>query len=140
MNTFGAYQAYYEADLLRHKSSSSISWIGTTEGFLLGTIGVVTGPLFDRGHFYTLLLLGSFLIVFGMMMLSLASEYWQVFLAQGVCVGVGSGLLYVPSLGVLSTAFSTKRAVAIGIATSASSLGEAGTIDMVFYVEANKQT
>ena len=59
-----------------------------------------------------------------MMMLSLASEYWHVFLAQGVCVGVGSGFLYVPSLGVLSSAFSTKRAVAIGIATSASSLGK----------------
>ena len=124
MNTFGAYQAYYQADLLSHKSSSSISWIGTTEGFLLGTIGVVTGPIFDRGHLYSLLLLGSSLIVFGMMMLSLASEYWHVFLSQGVCVGVGSGLLYVPSLGVLSSAFSTKRAVVIGIATSASSLGK----------------
>ena len=124
MNTFGAYQAYYQTDLLRHSSSSSISWIGTTEGFLLGTIGVITGPIFDRGYLYTLLLLGGSLIVLGMMTLSLASEYWHVFLAQGVCVGVGSGFLYVPSLGVLSSAFSTKRAIAIGIATSASSLGD----------------
>lgn len=72
MNSFGAYQVFYEADLLSHKTTSSISLIGTTEGFLLGTIGVVTGPIFDRGHLHTLILLGSSLIVFGMMMLSLA--------------------------------------------------------------------
>ena len=74
------------------------------------------------------------------MMLSLSSQYWQVFLAQGVCVGVGSGFLYVPSLGVLSSAFSTKRAVAIGIATSASSLGEARTMRAGFLAKLTGST
>ncbi len=64
---------------------------------------------------------------------SMISQYWQVFLAQGVCVGVGSGFLYVPSLGALSSAFSTKRAAAIGIATSASSLGKVITSRQILW-------
>ena len=44
-------------------------------------------------------------------------------LAQAVCVGVGCGCLFVPSVAIVSTYFSTKKAFATGIAASGSSLG-----------------
>lgn len=123
-NTFGVFQTYYETDLLGSQSPSNISWIGSIQACLLLIVGVATGPLFDAGYFRTLLLVGSFLTVFGMMMTSISTTYWQVILAQAVCVGLGNGFLFVPSIAIVSTYFTTKLAFATGIATSGSSLGE----------------
>jgi MFS family permease len=91
-------------------------------------VGALTGPIYDAGYFRALLLVGSFCVVFGHMMLSLATTYWQVILAQGVCVGIGAGCLFVPSVAILSTYFSTRVATAMGIAASGSSLGNLTTM------------
>lgn len=87
-------------------------------------VGALTGPIYDAGYFRALLAVGSFGVVFGFMMLSLARTYWQVILAQGICVGLGAGCLFVPSVAILSTYFSTRIATAMGIAASGSSLGK----------------
>jgi len=121
VNTFGAFQTYYEGTL--SSTPSAISWIGSIQGCLLLIIGVLTGPIFDMGFFRTLLAVGSFLTVFGMMMTSISTEYYQIFLAQGVCVGLGSGCLFIPSVAIVATYFSKKRSFAVGLAASGSSLG-----------------
>lgn len=95
-------------------------------------IGAVTGPIYDAGYAKALLLTGSFLIVFGQMMLSLCHNYWQVMLAQAVTIGLGAGCLFVPAVAILSTYFSTKIATAMGLAAAGSSLG--GVIyPIIFY-------
>lgn len=66
---------------------------------------------------------GSFLVVLGMMMTSICTAYWQTMLAQALCVGIGCGCLYVPSIAIVSTYFSTKKAFAMGVAAAGSSLG-----------------
>lgn len=58
------------------------------------------------------------------MMLSICSEYWQIFLAQGIVVGFGGGMLYIPAIALVTTQFSTKRPLAVGLASSGSSIGE----------------
>ena len=124
VNTFGVFQTFYERDLLYSKqSNSNISWIGSIQAFLLVFVGVVTGPLFDWGYFRYLIFTGSFLVVFGMMMTSICKEYWQLMLAQGIVVGVGHGCLFVPSVAILPSYFSTRKAFAQGLAASGSSLG-----------------
>ncbi len=124
VNSFGVYQTYYESVLLAHSHSpSQISWIGSIQAFLLVVIGVITGPIFDKGYLRSLLLVGSFLTFFGLLMTSICKTYWQLMLAQGVCVGLGSGCLFVPSIAVVATYFTTKRALATGIAVGGSSLG-----------------
>lgn len=87
-------------------------------------VGALTGPVYDAGYFRELLLGGSFLVVFGQMMLSLCGQYYQVILAQAICIGIGAGCLFVPSVAILSTYFSTKIATAMGIAAAGSSLGK----------------
>ncbi|KAL5114458.1 hypothetical protein ACEQ8H_007655 [Pleosporales sp. CAS-2024a] len=123
INTFGSYQTYYKTDLLASSSPSAISWIGSIQAFLLLMIGSLTGPLYDAGYFRSLLIFGSFMLVFGQMMLSLCHEYWQVLLTQAFCMGIGTGAIFVPSVAVLATYFSSKVGLAIGIATAGSSLG-----------------
>jgi MFS family permease len=58
-----------------------------------------------------------------MMMTSLATHYWQVMLAQGIVVGLGMGCLFTPAAAIIPTWFSTRKAAAIGLAASGSSIG-----------------
>ncbi|KAG8159791.1 hypothetical protein KVR01_010428 [Diaporthe batatas] len=131
VNTFGVYQTYYETTLLTSSSSSAISWIGSLQASLLMLIGVVAGPLYDAGYFRHLLISGLFLIVLGQFMTSLGTEYWQLLLAQGICVGVGMGFIMLPSTAILSQYFTTRRAFVIGISSSGSPL--AGIIFPVIF-------
>jgi MFS family permease len=119
----GTYQAYYETGILANSSPSDISWIGSIQAFLLMFVGAITGSIYDAGYVHSLMLVGSFLVVFGQMMLSLATSYYQVVLAQAICIGIGCGCLFVPGVAILSTYFSTKIATAMGLAASGSSLG-----------------
>ncbi|KAJ5758182.1 uncharacterized protein N7511_006876 [Penicillium nucicola] len=123
VNTFGVFQSYYEDRLLSSYSSSSISWIGTVQGFLLLVVGVVVGPLFDRGYVSSLIAIGTFLVVFGLMMTSLSTEYYQIFLAHGVAVGMGCACVFLPSVAVVATYFTTHRALAMGITAAGGSTG-----------------
>jgi len=123
LNEFGVFQTYYESGELFRSTSSNISWIGSIQAFMLLTVGAVAGPFYDRGHFRWLLVIGTFLVVFGHMMLSLCTEYWQCLLAQGFVIGIGAGCLFVPAVAIMPTYFSTKIGLALGIAASGSSTG-----------------
>ncbi|KAF2192610.1 MFS general substrate transporter [Zopfia rhizophila CBS 207.26] len=121
--TYGAFQSWYQHNLLASSNSSAISWIGTVQAWLLIMVGVLSGPLFDLGYFRPMLFLGNFLVVFGIMTLSLCKEYWQVFLTQGLCMGLGAGLLYIPSLALVGIWFQRKRALAMGFVMSGIAVG-----------------
>src|SRR4051812_3571672 len=121
INSFGVFQTYYTSSL--SQPPSSISWVGSIQVFLLFFIGTFTGRLTDAGYFHLIFFLGSFVGIFGVFMTSLSTTYWQLFLAQGVCCGLGNGMLFCPSLSLLSTYFSKKRSLAIGIAAAGSATG-----------------
>ncbi|OQD61838.1 hypothetical protein PENPOL_c015G04124 [Penicillium polonicum] len=123
LTTYGAFQEYYQTDLLPNETPSTISWVGSIQATLIPMVGLATGPLVDIGYLRPLIISGSFLTVFGMMMTSLATSYYQVLLAQGFCVGMGGGISYIPALVVISTSFTTKRPIAIGCASIGSSVG-----------------
>ncbi|RDW73651.1 hypothetical protein BP5796_07093 [Coleophoma crateriformis] len=125
INSYGVFQTYYVQMLDRPQSD--ISWVGSVQVFLLFFIGTFTGRLTDAGYFHLVFALGTLLYAIGIFMVSLSTAYWQVFLAQGVCMGLGMGCLFCPALSILSTYFSTKRSLAIGIAAAGS-----GTGGMVF--------
>lgn len=56
-------------------------------------------------------------------MLSLCTTFWQVILAQGFVIGIGGGCLYIPSVAILPTYFSSRIGLALGIGASGSSMG-----------------
>ena len=58
-----------------------------------------------------------------MLSLSQPQQFYQIFLTQGLGVGISLGFLFLPALSVLSHHFARKRALAMGIATSGSSAG-----------------
>lgn len=121
INSFGVFQSYYVDNL--QQSPSNISWIGSVEIFLLFFIGTITGRLTDAGFFRALFLTGGVLIVGGALATSASSQYWQIFLAQGVCVGLGNGCLFCPAVAVVSTYFHRRRSLALGLGACGSSTG-----------------
>ncbi|TBU21908.1 MFS general substrate transporter [Dichomitus squalens] len=125
LNAFGVYQDFYTREFLSHETPSSISWIGSLQLFLMYAPAVVVGRAFDAGYFRHVQLAGSLLHVFSIFMLSLTTpeRYYQVLLAQGVGVGLGAGMLFLPSLSVVSHHFRRRRALATGIAVSGASCG-----------------
>ena len=104
-------------------SPSNISWIGSIQAFLLLLVGVITGPIYDAGYFRHLVITGAVLIPLGFMMTSLAKEYWQTMLAQAFLIGLGNGCIFVPSVAILPQYFTTRKALANGLAASGSSIG-----------------
>jgi MFS family permease len=124
LNTFWAYQTYYETGELYIASSSNISWIGSVQSSLLLILGLVTGLLYDAGYFHALLYSGSLMILLGQMMTSFCHEYYQALLAQGFCIGIGVGLIFISGGAILSTYFNSRLALANGIAAAGSGLGK----------------
>ena len=91
---------------------------------MLGSLA--TGPLLDSGRLRMLLSSGTFLIVFGLMMTSISREYWQVLLSQGLIVGLGHSCLFIPGVAIIPTYFNNRRALAMGVGISGSSVGKLG--------------
>ncbi|KAI0717823.1 major facilitator superfamily domain-containing protein [Cerioporus squamosus] len=125
LNAFGVYQDFYTREFLSHESPSNISWIGSVQLFLMYAPGVLVGHTFDAGYFRHVQIAGSILLVFSIFMLSLTQQdhYYQVFLAQGLGVGLGVGMLFIPSLSIVSHHFRKRRALATGVAVSGASCG-----------------
>ena len=118
---FGVYQLHYTTSLSLPKSQ--ISWIGSIQVFLTFFVGTLSGRAADAGYAQHTALLGSVMIVLGTFMTSLATAYWQVFLAQGLCTGLGMGVLFMPAVAVISSYWKRNKALALALAGSGSGVG-----------------
>ncbi|KAF2458730.1 major facilitator superfamily domain-containing protein [Lineolata rhizophorae] len=122
INSFGIYQAYYEANQLSGHSPSSISWIGSVQVFFVFGGALFGGPLFDRFG-AKIIRPAAIVYVFSIMMTSLCTKYWQFMLAQGILGGISNGMTMAPSMAATSQYFNKKRGAAMGISIAGSSIG-----------------
>ncbi|KAF9494658.1 MFS general substrate transporter [Pleurotus eryngii] len=122
-NSFGVYQDIYTRS--HAASASNVSWIGSTQLFFLFAMGLPAGKLLDLGYLRHTNIVGSIIYVFSMFMVSLAHTdiYYQVYLSQGLGLGIGAGLLYVPAVAVQAHHWKKHRAFAMGVVVTGSSLG-----------------
>ncbi|THU91895.1 MFS general substrate transporter [Dendrothele bispora CBS 962.96] len=123
LNSFGVFEEYYRINQLSDRSLNDISWIGSLQLCLILLTGSISGPLFDAGYFKHLILVGGLLYVFCLFMTSIATEYYQFLLAQGLGVGFSQGLLFTPSLSSLAHHFKRYRNVVFGIHAAGASVG-----------------
>lgn len=122
VNSFGLFQTYYVQNM-KIGGESSVAWIGTAQVFILFGMGTWTGRGLDAGLFRIQFIVGSTISVLGLFMLSLCKTFWQLFLAQAICMGVGYGLCFVPTLALMSTYFDKNRSTAIALTVTGSSTG-----------------
>ncbi|KAM0298098.1 hypothetical protein ACHAPM_008795 [Fusarium culmorum] len=123
VNSLGVFQSYYEQNLLQNYSSSEIAWIASVQQCLTYSAGILLGKVFDDYGPRWLLIVGGSAQVFGLMMTSISTEYYQVFLSQAICSALGASAVMYGTVGSLATWWKARRATAYGIAISGSSIG-----------------
>ncbi|CAK7232824.1 hypothetical protein SCUCBS95973_008388 [Sporothrix curviconia] len=123
LGCIGVFQDYYETHQLEGDSESKISWIVSLQLFFMFLGGPLVGKTFDNYGPRYLLLAGTFFHVFGLMMASLSSEYYQFILTQGVCSPIGASMLFFPAMTSCISWFFKKRALAFGVIAGGASLG-----------------
>ncbi|KAI6036000.1 MFS general substrate transporter [Pisolithus microcarpus] len=123
VNTWGIFQDYYERVLLPDKSPSTIAWIGSVQYTFIFLPGLVTGRLFDLGHFKIPYCIASCGLILCTFLTAECKQYWQFFLVQGLLTGLFSGIIFPPAISVVSHWFSKKKGMALGITAIGSSLG-----------------
>ncbi|GLB42998.1 putative MFS general substrate transporter [Lyophyllum shimeji] len=124
-NSYGVFQDFYVRKFMTNKTPSEIAWIGSFEIALQFFLGIPVGIAFDAGYFHHLMIGGSFIYCFSLFMVSLAQpgQYYQVFLAQGVGMGIGLAMTFLPVVTVVAHHFSRRRGFAIGILMTGGSIG-----------------
>ncbi|GAB1311519.1 hypothetical protein MFIFM68171_01729 [Madurella fahalii] len=123
LNAYGVFQAYYQTALLREHSASAISWIGSVSVFLLYLGSGLAGPLVDRVGPTRLLSAGSAALLAAVFAASWCERYWQLFLAQGVLLGLGMSLVFCTPLGVVMRHMPRRRGLAVGVTIGGASIG-----------------
>ncbi|RMZ72255.1 monocarboxylate permease [Pyrenophora seminiperda CCB06] len=123
LNALGVFQSYYQRNQLREYSPSTVSWISSLELFVMFFPGPIVGFMYDSHGPKYLLFIGTFFHVFGLMMTSLCSEYWQFILAQGICSPLGLNCIFQAGTSALPTWFFKKRGLAYGAMAAGSGLG-----------------
>ncbi|KAG2421272.1 hypothetical protein HFD88_005246 [Aspergillus terreus] len=121
INSVGSFQQYYETGPLKDYSSSTIAWIPSLQLFFLFALGPIVGIIFDNYGPRPLIIGGTLLHVFGLMMASLAKTYYQFILSQGW--PMLTDVLRDEALACVSTWFAKKRGAAMGIMVTGSSVG-----------------
>ncbi|KAF7559181.1 hypothetical protein G7046_g4982 [Stylonectria norvegica] len=123
-STYGVFLAYYLANNtfdgathLDYAFVGSVS-IGTT--MLISPIATIA--VRELGTKPTMLC-GAVLESLSLILASLAKRTWHLFLTQGLLFGLGMGLLFIPSVGIIPQWFTTRRSLANGLATAGSGLG-----------------
>ncbi|RAH65477.1 MCT family MFS transporter [Aspergillus aculeatinus CBS 121060] len=123
INSIGTFQTYYATTLLPQYAPSTIAWIPSLEVFFMFFMGPIVGYLSDTHGARPVLLTGSALHIIGLLMTSLATQYYQILLAQGVCSAMGICAIFQPAMSVIPSWFRRRRGAAYGIIASGSSVG-----------------
>jgi MFS family permease len=123
INSFGVFNTYYTETL--GETPSTISWVGSVQLWIVFVVSVFSGRALDAGLFLPSFLVGSIIQIVGIFTNSLCTEFWQLLLAQGLCTGLGSGIIFCPAIGICTTYFQERRALAVAIVSTGNSFGGA---------------
>ncbi|KAJ6780197.1 hypothetical protein PWT90_04457 [Aphanocladium album] len=121
LNSFGTFESEYETSL--HLNTSTVTWIGSAQMFVLFFGGMFIGPAFDKWGARKLMLSGTFLCLVSFIACSFATKFYQLLLAQGFLFGLGCALLFFPTTSAVSEWFDKRRGLALGLVVSGASAG-----------------
>jgi len=122
VNSFGIYQTYYQIEAYPNESAFKISVIGALQPFCIYLFAIPTVTMLHYLGSRITVAIGAFIQIFAFMMMSLTTDLWQLFITQGLLFGVGAGILYLSGITVLMQWFKKRRAMAMGIVSTGSSL------------------
>ncbi|KAK3724500.1 hypothetical protein LTR37_001124 [Vermiconidia calcicola] len=137
--TYGVFLSYYLAtDHFPGATPLDYAFIGGIEfgaAMLISPACTILTREFGR---VSVMSVGVCMISGGFIAASFASQIWQLYLSQGVLVGLGIGSIFIPSIAILPQWFLKRRSLAQGLASSGSgflgmafSLGTSAMIEQI---------
>lgn len=122
VNAYGEYQKYYVAHFPKQKQSV-LTLIGSLQPATVYFSSIFAAKLIHHISPRNSLIIGGIIVSFSFMMASICKEVWQLALAQGVVFGLGTSITVLVCFSIPQQWFQKKRATAIGIMSSGSSIG-----------------
>ncbi|KAL7619469.1 hypothetical protein AAE478_010008 [Parahypoxylon ruwenzoriense] len=123
VNCVGVFVSYYVNGPLESYGASTVSWITSIQVFMMSGLNAVMGRLFDSFGPRYMLIVGTLVYCFGLMMLSLSTQYYQIILSQGIVSAIGMSAVFNSAMNSVMGWFFKRRAAALGLMVSGSSLG-----------------
>lgn len=85
--------------------------------------GVQIGPVFDAKGPFWLLVGGSGMLCLSLLLVGLCTAFWHFMLCIGILAGLGTSLIFTPSVAAIGHWFMKRRGNATGIAATGGSVG-----------------
>lgn len=124
LQSYGVFLSYY-LSTSEFPGATSIEYAFV--GGLITATALVTGPLAsaitNRFGMNVTLLCGVTFETAGLLSASFCTHMWHLFPSQGVAFGLGLGLQYLSTVGIIPQWFHRRRGLAAGIAASGSGTG-----------------
>ncbi|ORY97205.1 major facilitator superfamily domain-containing protein [Syncephalastrum racemosum] len=121
---WGLFQELYATHTFTNEASEfTISWIGSIQFCALVIPGLIITPVIRRLGFRRTIVIGAFFNCFGYVLASLATHVWQLFLTQGIMIGLGGGMAYATAIPLPSQWFNKRRALAVGLGSAGTGIG-----------------
>ncbi|KAL0576986.1 hypothetical protein V5O48_004996 [Marasmius crinis-equi] len=126
VTSWGAFQSYYEENLLKGYSPSTIAWIGSVQYACVFLPALPIGRLFDLGYFRLPFLISCIFLVISAFLTAECTQFWQLLLCQGILQGTSCGCTFGPMVAIIGHWWKKRRGLAIGLLALGSSIG--GTV------------
>jgi MFS family permease len=122
--SFYSFTTFFESLQIEFNTSrSTTSLVFAIAGFILFSLGVVSGQISDRIGSRWVIAFGVLVIGTGLLLASRATTIRQIYVVYGAGIGIGVGFVYVPAVGVVQRWFVRKRGTASGLAVTGIGLG-----------------
>ncbi|KAI8622850.1 MFS transporter, MCP family, solute carrier family 16, member 6 [Xylariaceae sp. FL1651] len=122
--SYSVYLAYYLShDLFTEARPLDYAFIGGFNFAFALLVAPLATLLVRRHGVRTPMLIGVALLPTGFITASFAKHVWHLYLSQGLFVGLGIGLIYIPATAIIPQWFRAKRSLANGICTAGSGIG-----------------
>jgi len=125
LSTWNVFEEHYNHVTLTDSNPTAVRWIGSFQLFFAFALSFQAAKFADAGYFQYVIMSGSGLFLTSLFVLSFVAEeqFGLVFLLQGIGMGIGVGLVFVPSATIAMVYFRRWRGLALGIVMSGSSFG-----------------
>lgn len=123
INTMGAIESYVSNHILEDTNKVALSMVFSIFIFLIMSVMMVSGILFDRYGYKQLCISGTIMTCGGLFATGSCTELYQFFLSFSVCTGIGIGFLTTPLITAAGHFFKERRGLAMSLLMPGASLG-----------------
>lgn len=120
--TWGVYLNHYNEKVFPGQLSQ-LSWIGSICAALIFSIGPFNEFITAKLGYTKMLAIGNIVCPLSLMLASISTQIWHLYLTQGVMFGIGASFVFFPCLAAPQQWFTTRRGFAVGLTMSGSGIG-----------------